>query len=829
MDRKLLIGALALLFIEITLLLGDLGVLPFDPLHLRPTPALTREIGRVVNVNQSVRRKVQGSLIWENSTADDQLYAFDSILTLTNSSAKVQLQGDVQLQLNENTLVVLEPLSQDRLDHLRLRFTRGTLRSRAGQKNLQLATGEWTLDAQAGSEISLRTLDDGKLELEVSAGQVALNRGAKDPAAQSFASGDKLTLSENAVQEVLRVSPDLKWQMTGEYLRIYSYQFPAFIHLRWQGSAQQLRTVTQSGDVSTLKLTAEQRELTLPLSTGTHYLSLQDQTQTSSTFPVSVWPAEGLHYLSPLPRDRLPLSQDYTFSWSPSDQARSYRLQIAANEDFSSVLSEQPSDVNQVNLSLPTPGSLYWRVVGVDSEGFLIPPLYAQQFYVVDRPLAAPKLRAPSSRLPASKKQNTETAPPQVAPPPPAAPTVPPAAPTVPPGQPGARLKWQKLWQWLFPTAHAQTDMADQAKAIAQEAAKSAKTKARSQSPTAKQQVVFSWYPVPEAEYYIIEISATPDFAKPVVAEKISKEEFVWSQFERRPYYWRVAAGQENGRMGLFSEASEVDLARLSDTNLSELAPGVSVVSTPAPPPKPAPTTPPPPPTQQQLADPKPTPSPAPTPVAIESPPVPLRKVEQEHSFRFVFAPESAQLKHQNKNQVEGQLNGSSQVTVESEVSTPLEEKGRLVFHFRLSSYEWEPQTPTQVPLQESLASWNLRSRFMHFPARRNWGYGVAVHRSALLERDELETVRFKEHLTYGGSLAYLGSLGERSQWEVGLWLTTGDSILATQLTNHLDYRYPAWGILAVIGLGIDGILETGSKDVKNSGGTVSVRLGFEW
>jgi hypothetical protein len=373
--------------------------------------------------------------------------------------------------------------------------------------------------------------------------------------------------------------------------------------------------------------------------------------------------------------------------------------------------------------------------------------------------------------------------------------------------------------------------MADQAKAIAQEAAKASKTKSRAKAPVANQQVVFSWYPVPEAEYYIIEISDSPDFAKPVVAEKIRKEEFTWSQFERRPYYWRVAAGQESGRMGLFSEASEVDLARLSDTNLSELAPGVSVVTTPAPtPPAPTPVPPPPPSTAASPPPPEPTPPPAPiAPVVSAAPPAPLRKVEQEHSFRFVFAPESAQLKHQNKDQIDGQLNGSSQVTVESEVSTPLEEKGRLVFHFRLSSYEWEPKTPALMPLQESLSTWNLRTRLLHFPARKNWGYGLAVHRSALLERRELETVRFKEHLTYGASLAHLGSLGERSQWEVGLWLTTGESIFATQLTNRLDYRYPAWGILAVIGLGLDGILETGPKGVKNSGGTVSVRLGFEW
>lgn len=301
MDRYLLSGSVTLLILEIALLLGDLGVIPFDPLHLRPSVAVTEQIGSVINVNQNVRRKSQGSLIWENSSPKDQLYAFDSLLTLKNSSAKVSLQGDIQLQLNENTLVVLEPIVEGKSEHLRLKFARGTMRSKTGKQNLNVQAGEWSLEAKAGSEISLRTFGEDKVEVEVTSGEVALNKGIAEPLGTPLTSGEKLTIDGSEVQEKQKVSQDITWDMGNEFHRLYSHQFPVFLQLRWKGEAEELRIIDNSGEESLLKILPDQREISLPLQSGTYFLNLVNGNSISNTFPVSLWPAEKLHYLSPCP------------------------------------------------------------------------------------------------------------------------------------------------------------------------------------------------------------------------------------------------------------------------------------------------------------------------------------------------------------------------------------------------------------------------------------------------------------------------------------------------------------------------------------------------
>ena len=815
-DRYLLSGALTLLILEVALLLGDLGILPFDPLHLHPVTAITQKIGLVEQVNQNVRRKSQGSLIWQSSLPADQLYAFDSLLTLSNSSAKIKLDGDIQLQLSENTLVVLEPFEEGKTEHLRLKFARGTLRSQTGGKELKVVAGDWTLEAKAGSEISLRTLGLEKMEIEVASGEVAVNKGvAESPGAEqktpNLTSGEKLTIESGEVQERKKVSDQLSWEMESSIHRLYSHQFPVFIDFRWKGEAKEVRLVDAQGEESKLKVTSEQRSITLPLYQGTFFLNLINGEQISPTLPVSLWPAEKIHYLSPLPRDRVNRDREYTFSWSPSQQASSYLVQIAKDNTFTQIVQEVTSSSSQLALELKQGGPLHWRVVPQDDEGFVVPPNYSQSFYSVARPLAAPKLRAPQPRLPAATKQPGQDTlwygPPA------------PSPKNTPPPQKGSSL-WNRLWTTFFPTAQAQTTATEVQSKLINDLQKINKAASKTKPGKRKvpQKIVFSWYPVPEADYYILEISTTPDFKNPIVTKKLKKEEYTLEKFSKKVYYWRVAAGQENGRMGLFSEPADVDLSKIADVDIQELAPGVSYLAPkPEPKPKPKPT-----PAPKAVAKPEPKPEPPPEP----EPPPPLRKVEQEFSFRFVFAPEYVSWQQKNSDQVEGKFSGWSLLGAEVEVNAPMEERGRLVVHMHFATFDWEPE---KAPLQDTFGSWNLRGRVMHHLARQNWGYGFAMYRTGAIQRSQLESVQWEDRWTYGGSLSYLHHFSERSQWEAGLWITTGDSRLTSQLTNRLDYRMPAWGMGVIIGVGIDLLHESGSNNFENTGGAASVRLGFEW
>lgn len=90
--------------------------------------------------------------------------------------------------------------------------------------------------------------------------------------------------------------------------------------------------------------------------------------------------------------------------------------------------------------------------------------------------------------------------------------------------------------------------------------------------------IIFSWFEVPEANYYLIEISKNLNFIDPIVAEKVRTTEFEWSGFEAQVYFYRVAAGQDAGRMGLFSEPQKADLQLLNSIEMSrQLRPGIRI------------------------------------------------------------------------------------------------------------------------------------------------------------------------------------------------------------------------------------------------------------
>ncbi|MEO0337079.1 MAG: hypothetical protein AAF202_11825, partial [Pseudomonadota bacterium] len=90
---------------ELLLFAADLGLLP-SPWEEQSISQRRTRIGQVSWKRQSVQRKAKDSILWQSSDEGEPLYSFDSVLTLKNSSAKLKLEGNIQIDLQENTLVV---------------------------------------------------------------------------------------------------------------------------------------------------------------------------------------------------------------------------------------------------------------------------------------------------------------------------------------------------------------------------------------------------------------------------------------------------------------------------------------------------------------------------------------------------------------------------------------------------------------------------------------------------------------------------------------------------------------------------------------------------
>ncbi len=303
MDRYLLSGATTLLILEVALLLGDLGIIPLDPLHLNSLSINQQKIGSILQINQNVRRKAKSSLIWEDSVPKDQLYSFDSLLTLSNSSAKIELNEDIQLQLHENTLVVLEPIEAGKDEHLRLKFARGTMRSRTRDQKIDFQAGELVIEAGAGSDINLRSVGDEKIEVEVASGHVKINpksNGTQESQGENTTSsldaGQRVLIDNGKMRDRQSITDELAWEVEKELYRVYTHKSPAFLHLKWKGKADSIRIVSQKGDESSINLGVGQSEINLPIGNGTFFLSLTRGDQSSSSLPVSIGPSKKINY-----------------------------------------------------------------------------------------------------------------------------------------------------------------------------------------------------------------------------------------------------------------------------------------------------------------------------------------------------------------------------------------------------------------------------------------------------------------------------------------------------------------------------------------------------
>ena len=742
MDRYLLSGALTLLIFQVLFLLADIGLIAMPWLTKSDTVVSRPSIGRIVYTKQNVRRRMENSIMWESSTAQDQLYSYDSVLTLSKSSAQLELEGDVNIQLHENTLVVLEPMGDAAEDDFRLLFSHGNFRTKANNRNLKVGTDSWTIEASQGSDLSLRTLSGGEIEMEVAEGQVELQTKDGDTPKKVFEKGQRLTIDEEEIKDVKTISENLQWSYD-KAQRLYSHNFPVAQSLRWEGEAKSIRWLKPGNkeevvSVDALKpLTTEEETknkkyyvTSLNFEPGTHYFTLVNEEHVSETLTFHVWPAPKIRYFSPLPRDRVKTGSPTTFSWSPIGEGFGYEVEVLSRG------SDDPDDIaksaiNIVDLMVTERGQKFWHVYGVDEEGFKVPPFYKNELYSEPNPLAAPKLINPLKRIPASppkkgKKINDQGNSDQIKGPR----AVISGSDVIKENHQAKNIKVQNLnsnesiyfkkimwslndiasrfYNLLFPKVYAE--------------------ETRKKAPPVRQ-LIFSWYPVPEADQYIIEISSTPDFHKPEVIKTVKKEEFAWVGFKKKVYYWRVAAGQRNGRMGLFSEAAEINLSKLSDLSLGELTPGVKYV-------------------EAKKKSEKVKEKPKPKKKVAEKPKEPRipKKLMLWAAASYNYTSFSG------SDGLSGSLSGFVPVYLGGQAAISFKEKAHILLDLEYTSVEWVPESENDLVIQEDLPDARYDIMALYKGLYSDLSYGFSIKQVAGVRKRAYEEIKLREFLSYGGA-----------------------------------------------------------------------------
>lgn len=777
MDRYLLSGAVCALLLQLFLLLADVGIIEVSFWQKSAPTTGTRVIGTLVEKRANVKRKAASSIVWEDSAKDDRLYSFDSILTLDHSSARITLEGDIKINLQENTLVMLEPIESDSNDPLKIRFNYGQFSSRsaagARSRTLKVGTGEWSVEAKPGAELSLQSLEGDQVQVEVHAGEVSLKK-SNEQLIEKLEEGARVILDKEEVAAREKLDEEsMKFvfsegQIQGNTQRVYTHTFPHRYQLRWQGEAQELRVILPDRRVEHLPLSEGEREKTLPLWGGAYSFSLvkSDQagnTISSETLHLSILPAPKIRYTSPLPRERVIVKENTDLAWFKLPDIQRYRVEVITPPKQGDMATLYWSaDVSQPSTTWQpqTTGRYFWQVYGIDPDGFEIPPHYANEIFSVFNPLSAPRLRAPAktddestlkpNEIDREKKSDDQN-------------------------KKSSTGAFHRVWELFFAKAYAQeigASAGDEKKSDGASEGVNATNKSSQTQPS--RQLIFSWYPVEDADFYIIEISSTPDFLQPEVNQKISSPEFIWREFKNEVYYWRVAAGQNNGRMGLFSEVGTLDVRKLKALKAGELMPGVKYIPenpvikpTQAPEPTPTPT-------------PQPTPPPEPPPKPID-PTAPLRLEvwggASYHSSRY------------KSDDIKSSFTGSSDGLIGFSVGAGDPRGWRLHVQYELSTYV--PKNKNVIPYQPEEKVGRTDAHFF-LPSSRYRHWALMFSQKPSYQRTGMESISVEAQSFYGVGYSYdfLRTPSEAHVINGSLFLSRGRHDTAADLAFYHEFTF---------------------------------------
>lgn len=728
-DRYLVSLAVFALILELTWLAGDFNLIHLP--YLSPAKEDTQRLqaGHVEQARREVRKKASDSLVWETPGEREAVFFNDSFLTLAQSSATLSLQGGSQLHLAENTLVVIEPSSDEAPDRIRLRFSKGAIRSHSGEKT-RIQTDSWVIEAEKGSELKVRQVEGEKIQVEMSSGRARVLHGEDNETNVELKANEILTVDEEKVLESQTVTQDLLWQDRTP-ARIYSHSFPVEIDLEWSGPAEEIEIWSTTGEKRTVSVEEGTHKRTVALNSGTFFLRLSRNETVSATREVEIWNAPVLHLFSPLPRDRAEVERSLSFSWAESPLAKEYRLQVSRDTRFEQIIFDRKMQGIEAQAAFDDgEGKYHWRVMGYDESGYPIPALYSYPLYFSEEPLPAPKLIVPENRSPADVKKKSDDQ---------------------------SFFRWRRpLIGWLIGTAWAQEG------AVAE-----------------KVDLVFRWEKVEGASAYIIEISETPDFRTPLLIEKTEGTEFRWKNVEPKIYYWRVAGEGGSGRKGLFSPVSRLDVSELPVSGAA--VDGVAVQAPPAPA-APSKTT-----AQKKDGAKNEEASPvAQQKIRIFDEPGGISG-EKKWKAQILWMPSYYSETYKSAEDVDASLSGFLAGVVGWDIGVHFSDSFQLQWIGQFAKTVWREKE--ELPFQEDLRDERLSSHLFWRRPYSRWLWGVYYTAKSGIGRADLEEVSLKTASLAGPSVRFENRISRYYDFHT-LSLGAGDGIWSVHFENDLVSKY---------------------------------------
>jgi hypothetical protein len=350
----------------------SLGLLWADGRSGSTGPGEATEIASLTFSASEVRRRPDGNLVWDSVHTGASLYERDSVFVPPGGSARIDLGGDTVLELEENSLIVLERNLSTPDARPSVQLVQGGVSGSAGDRGLSIRGGGGVVELSKRGEAHL-TRDGDRSEIAVFSGSATVEND-----------GRALTLKQNQRSDLQKLAASplgrVELRLPSRNAKIY-YQGVARVALQWNGET------LPEGRLEVARDRRFTQRLALPSTragSGAHVFASsepgvywwrvvgEDGKAASETRSFVLVAQQAPVLISPAWSEVV----DYAvtgalpFSWSAVTGATRYRIQIASTPDFSRPSIDRVLKGTQLRYQGPLDeGRYHWRVRPELAEG----------------------------------------------------------------------------------------------------------------------------------------------------------------------------------------------------------------------------------------------------------------------------------------------------------------------------------------------------------------------------------------------------------------------------------------------------------------------------
>lgn len=359
------------------------------------TQSKAGEIGTLTYKKLAAERRFADEVLWEDIDQNSKVYNCDYLRTTNNSGAVVHLKDNTNIEIGENTLILICYTEHE----VHIDLGRGSLAARrtAGDRIMNITSGNSSINVDRG----VLSVDKTKtrLNVSVSMGSAELTVGGKknrvDPGKEATVSENSVTISKTST---IQLTPDLN-----QYFVTADTEYP--VRFTWESEGTGPFLVQAAKDNAFTAIAGQarvgQKSAVLAVAAGSYFWRLIDERGKAgpvrSFNVVRDYPAEQISPASQQNFAYRNTSPLVTFSWKPAAAATSYSIDIGTDPALGKTVLSLNSDGVSIATEALKPGTYFWRIrnrYGFNPDAVLASPV--RQFSVVKAGgLAAPETLVP--------------------------------------------------------------------------------------------------------------------------------------------------------------------------------------------------------------------------------------------------------------------------------------------------------------------------------------------------------------------------------------------------------------------------------------------------